>query len=154
VDDAADGVPAHLTLLYPFVAPARLGRWARDRIAAVCAAREPFDYALAGPARWPDTVYVAVEPVAPFVELQAVIARTFPEFPIYGRDASFDFVPHVTVAEGRVVDDEATLTDPAWLALPRPARATAVELIARAGDGRWRTAWRIRLGGRRRSARR
>jgi 2'-5' RNA ligase len=154
VQDAAAGVPAHLTLLYPFMAPEHLDRRVRDRIAAACATHEAFDYVLAGQARWPDTVYVAVEPVAPLVGLQDTLARAFPEFPIYGTDASFEFVPHVTIAEGRAVDDAATRTDPAWRALPRPARATAVEAIARAGEGRWRTVWRIPLGGRRRSARR
>jgi 2'-5' RNA ligase len=154
VEDASDGLPAHLTLLYPFVAPDRLDRRVRDRIVAVCADRDPFGYVLAGPARWPDTVYVAVDPSGPFVALQDALAQTFPAFPNYGRDASFEFVPHVTIAEGPAVDDEATLTDPAWLALPRPARAAAVEVIARGRGGRWQTAWRFRLGGRRRSARR
>jgi 2'-5' RNA ligase len=154
VHDAAAGVPAHLTLLYPFIMPDQLGRPVRDRVAAACATHEPFDYILAGQARWPDTVYVVVEPVAPFVGLQQALARAFPEFPIYGTDASFEFVPHLTIAEGPAADDETTRSDPAWLALPRPARTTAVEAIARAGEGRWRTVWRIRLGGRRRSARR
>jgi 2'-5' RNA ligase len=152
--DAVAGVPAHLTLLFPFITPEQLDRRVRDRVAAVCATHEPFDYILAGQARWPDAVYVAVEPAAPFVGLQHAFARAFPQFPIYGTDASFEFVPHVTIAEGPAVDDDTTRTDPAWLALPRPGRTTAVEAIARAEGGRWQTVWRIRLGGRRRSARR
>jgi hypothetical protein len=84
IGDAADGVPAHLTLLYPFVAPERLDGSVRRTILDVAATIDPFDYDLIGGARWPDTVYAAVDPVEPFVELQAALQAAFPAFPIYG----------------------------------------------------------------------
>jgi 2'-5' RNA ligase len=154
VDDAADGVPAHLTLLYPFIEPGDLDPGVRRALAEVAARHAPLAYRLAGRAFWPDTVYVRVAPVAPFVRLQAELAGAFPTFPIYGRDAGFEFVPHVTIAEGPAVDDSATVADTAWDALPVPDRASAIEVIGQVGTGRWRTVWRIRLGGRTRSGRR
>jgi len=154
VDDAADGVPAHLTLLYPFIEPGDLHRGVRRALADVAARHEPYAYGLAGPGSWPDTVYVRVEPVDPFIRLQSDLARAFPAFPIYGRDADFEFVPHVTVAEGPAVADPTTVADPAWRALPVRATARAIEVIVRAGTERWRTIWRIGLGGRGRSGRR
>jgi 2'-5' RNA ligase len=153
VGDAADGVPAHLTLLYPFVDPERLDAGVRRALADVAVRHRPFEYDLAGSARWPDTVYVRVDPEAPFARLQADLARRFPEFPLYGGEA-FTYVPHVTVAEGGAVNDAATLDDPGWAALPIRARASSIELIARTENGRWRTRWRIRLGGPARSGRR
>jgi len=147
VVDAQDGVPAHLTLLYPFVEPGGLDGEVRRAIASVARRHAPIDFQLAGPARWPDTIYVAVTPAYPFVTLQAYLAATFPEYPIYGKPADFAFVPHVTVAEGSTVDDPATLADPAWADLPRPARATALEVIADDGGGS-RLVWRVRLTGR------
>jgi 2'-5' RNA ligase len=147
VMDAQDGVPAHLTLLYPFIEPAGLDAGVRRTIVAVAGRHAPIDFHLAGPARWPDTIYVAVTPADPFVALQADLAATFPAYPIYGKPADFAFVPHVTVAEGLTVDDPATLADPGWATLPQPARAAALEVIADDGGGS-RLVWRIRLTGR------
>ena len=144
--DADRGVPAHLTLLYPFVEPAMLDTPVRRRIAAVAAHHDPFDYRLLCPARWPDVLYVAVEPVERFVALQADLASAFPDHPVYGEPAGFVYIPHVTVAEGPPIEDPTIAAGAAWSALPRPARATAIEIIATDG-GRWRLVWRVRLGG-------
>ena len=151
VKNAADGVPAHVTMLHPFIAPERLELDVRRVLASVAAAHDAFEYSQAGPARWPGIVYVRVEPDAAFVRLQSALARAFPAFPIYGQDADFEFVPHVTIAEGVAADDPWTVADPAWAAVPRQRRASAVEVIARGASGGWRTVWRIGLGGRPRS---
>jgi 2'-5' RNA ligase len=146
VGDALEGVPAHLTMLFPFVEPGRLTADVRRRLVEVAAATQPFDYELAGSAVWPDTIYVAVKPVEPFVALQGRLGAAFPGFPIYGTDPGFEFVPHVTIVEGPPIADAATLDDPAWRSLPRPGRATHLEVIARPSDAPWRTIWRVPLG--------
>jgi 2'-5' RNA ligase len=146
VRDAILGLPAHLTMLYPFVDPARLGPDVRCLLATVAATVAPFDYRLVARATWPDTVYVAVDPVEPFVALQRRLGEAFPAFPIYGTDPGFEFVPHVTVAEGSPVDDPATLDNVAWESLPRSGVAAAIEVIARPTDAPWRTIWRLPLG--------
>jgi 2'-5' RNA ligase len=143
--DADYGIPAHLTLLYPFIEPEGLDEAVRRRIATVAANHDPFEYRLVGAERWPRVTYVSVAPVEPFVALQADLARAFPDHPIYGEPADFAFLPHVTVAEGPSVDHPAATAEPAWAALPRPARATALEILATDG-GRWRLVWRLRLG--------
>jgi 2'-5' RNA ligase len=145
VPDAVEGLPAHLTMLYPFVDPDGLDRAVRRRIAAVAADHDPFAYQLVERARWPDVIYVAIAPVDPFVALQADLGAAFPDYPIYGEPAGFAFVPHVTIAEGPSIDDPATAADPAWAALPRRARATALEIITSDGH-QWRLVWRLRLG--------
>ena len=145
VPDAPEGLPAHLTLLYPFVEPRGLDARVRDSIEVVAAGHRPFDYRLVAAARWPDTVYVAVDPTKPFVAIQTDLAHAFPGYPIYGEPADFAFVPHVTIAEGAAIDDPAQNDDAAWAALPRPGRAVALEVIADDGRG-WRLVWRLRLG--------
>jgi 2'-5' RNA ligase len=145
VVDAAKGVPAHLTLLYPFVEPSSLDVVVRRAITAVAARHAPFDYRLDRAARWPDTIYVAVTPVEPFVALETDLARAFPDYPIYGEPPGFTFVPHVTIAEGSSIDDAATARDPGWAELPRAAHASAIEVIA-SDRGGWRLVWRVRLG--------
>lgn len=146
VGDAIEGMPAHLTLLYPFVEPARLGLAVRRRLASVASTTPPFDYRLLGSATWPDTTYVAVGPVEPFVELQRRLGAEFPDFPIYGTDPGFEFVPHVTIAEGPPIHDPETLLHPGWRSLPRLGRAAFIEVIARPTAAPWRTIWRLPLG--------
>jgi hypothetical protein len=57
------------------------------------------------------------------------------------------FVP-VTVADGVDAAEPALGAHPAWRVLPRARRAASIEVIASGRDGRWRTVWRIALGGR------
>jgi 2'-5' RNA ligase len=140
-------VPAHLTLLYPFVEPPELAKAVRKAIEDVASHHAPFEYELSGMAVWPDTIYAAVAPTHPFIDLQHDLQAAFPAYPIYGRDATFRFVPHVTIAEGDAVADASVWSDPAWRTLPRPGRAAALEVIATGDDGRWRLVWRIPLAG-------
>jgi 2'-5' RNA ligase len=146
VADWAACVPAHVTLLYPFVAPERLEPKVRSSLARVARRHLPFDYTLNGSARWPDTVYVQVDPEAPFVSLQGDLQAAFAEYPVYeGRVP--EFVPHVTVAEGACVNRTDFDRLPAWSSLPSGRTARAIEVIAMGENGRWRIVWRIPLGG-------
>ncbi len=138
-------MPAHVTLLYPFVDWEELDPSVGRRIASVAARHAAFDYTMTGPQRWPDTIYVAVEPADPFVRLQADLAATFPDYPIYGEAGDFEFTPHITVAEGPSVDDPETVGDAGWAALPVVARAAWLDVIATDGRG-WDLIWRVRLG--------
>ena len=147
IANAAEGVPAHLTLLYPFLEPAGLDARVRRTIAAVAARHPAFEYRQQGLAVWPDTLYVAVAPAERFVQLKRDLQAKFPDFPIYGEGPEFDFVPHISVVEGSGVEDPAVRRDRAWRALPRWASAEAIDVIAAGDDGRWRLVWRIPLGG-------
>ena len=73
------GVPAHVTLLFPFGDDA-------DGLEELFAAAAPFDFSLARTARFAEQpiLYLAPEPAEAFVRLiEALIAR-YPEFPPYG----------------------------------------------------------------------
>lgn len=109
---AAQGVPAHITILYPFMPPERISG---DVLAAVREALRdmaPFGFRLSRIGRFPTTVYLAPEPVEPFVELTRRLVRRFPEYPPYGGEHQ-DVVPHLTVAHGdlqQAADAEAELS--------------------------------------------
>ena len=135
-----------MTLLYPFVGPAGLDASIRRKIASVAARHPPFDFTMTGPARWPDTIYVAVEPIEPFVRLQADLAAAFPAYPIYGEGSDFEFTPHITVADGQAVKGENSMRSEAWAALPMLARAAWLDVIATDG-AKWDLVWRLPLGG-------
>ena len=146
VGSAAVGVPAHATLLHPFIEPESLGPSVRRRLREVAADHRPFDYRQDRMAEWPDAIYVAVEPVEPFVRLHRDLQAAYPDWPIYGADGTFEFEPHITVADRQGKLEPGVRDNPAWRTLPRLARAEAIDVIATRPDGRWRLVWRIPLG--------
>ncbi len=146
VGNAADGVPAHVTLLHPFIEPAGLDARVRRVLAAVAAGHAAFDYRQASMAVWPTAVYVAVVPADPFVRLQRDLQAAFPDWPIYGARPDFEFAPHLTVADRDHVDDRRVRDAAAWHTLPRSGRAGGIDVSGTGTDGRWRLVWRIPLG--------
>lgn len=133
------GVPAHLSVLVPFMDPADIGPAELDSaclaLSGICA----FDFALQAIGRFPETTYLAPSPAAPFVALTEALARAFPAYPPYG-GAHREVIPHLSVSHG-----DAALADAAALELeallreegPVQARCTSVLLIENA-SGRWR----------------
>ena len=147
VGNAAVGVPAHMTLLHPFIEPEDLDPSVRRRLLEVAATHRPFDYRQARQAEWPDAIYVAVEPVRPFVLLHRDLQAAFPDWPIYGAESDFEFEPHITIADRAGKLGPGVREDRAWGALPRRAHTNAIDVIATGPEGRWRLVWRIPLGG-------
>jgi 2'-5' RNA ligase len=95
----AQGVPAHITILYPFMPPERISEDVLATVRKTLSKMAPFDFRLSGVGRFPATVYLMPEPVEPFVELTQRLVRRFPEYPPYGGEHQ-DVVPHLTVAQG------------------------------------------------------
>jgi 2'-5' RNA ligase len=145
---AALEVPAHVTILFPFVPVSKLTLAVRADLAALAAAVEPFEITFRRVVRFPEVVYLAPEPSAPIASLTERLVMRYPEYPPYG--GMFDtVVPHLTVTEAPA--DEAPLDQVAVEAqrsLPFTHRATGMELLIE-GDGRWRRHWHIPFGIRR-----
>lgn len=149
--DAALGAPARVTVLVPFLPPARIDAAVLARLRAAVASVPAFELQFARIGRWPEGTWLAPEPAAPLVALTRAVWAAFPECPPYeGRFA--EIVPHLTVAYGSSAEAEACARELA----PRLARQRAergplrlhcgeVELIALSG-GRWRTQARLPLG--------
>jgi 2'-5' RNA ligase len=141
---AGAGVPAHVTILFPFLPVGRLEPAVRAEVAAIAAAHDPFDVRFRRLGRFPGVVYLEPEPSAPFANLTEAVVRRFPDFPPY--DGAFaEVVPHLTVAESEAAPlDE--IAAHARAVLPFERRVSALEVIVEGGDGRWRTCWRLPLG--------
>jgi 2'-5' RNA ligase len=93
------GVPAHITLIYPFMAPASIDESVIQRIEDLASQVPRFEFLLPRVARFPATAYLEPEPAAPFVELIKRVAQEFPQFqPYSGQFATI--IPHLTVAHG------------------------------------------------------
>ncbi len=145
---AAQGVPAHVTLLYPFVLPSALDEGIRATVGRIVGGETAFPFVLRRVERWPKVVYLPPEPSEPFSRLIATLAAAFPDFPPYaGAHAVADIVPHLTVADS----DRTEYLDAAAHALPGllPVRDVCREawVIGRREGERWRTIWRLPLAG-------
>jgi hypothetical protein len=132
---AAAGVPAHVTVLYPFRSVLDEGDAAA--VGELAAAVPAFDVTFATLARFPgDVVYLAPDPAEPFRLLTAAAIASFPDCPPYGGTIS-DPVPHLTVADG--VDDATAdaLDAEVRLGLPITCRVEQLTLMAGNANGRW-----------------
>ena len=144
---AGVGVPAHVTILFPFLPVGRLGPAVRAELAAIAASHGPFDVRFRRVGRFPGVVYLAPEPSAPFTRLTAAVVARYPGFPPYG--GAFDeVIPHLTIAESADGPLD-TIAAGARAALPFDHRVAALEVIIEGGDGRWHSRWRVPLGVRR-----
>lgn len=95
---AAQGVPAHVTLLFPFMPPDELTDEDRRRLADIVARERAFPFTLGHIGRWPEVVYLVPEPDEPFRRLVEALIAAFPDYPPYG-GAHAEVVPHVTIAQ-------------------------------------------------------
>lgn len=144
---AAAGVPAHVTLLYPFLPVGDVGPATRRELVAIASRVAPFDARFATVGRFPGVVYLVPEPASPFAELTAAIWSRFGAYPPYG-GAHDDIRPHLTLADtldaplDEIADEAAN-----WLPFDR--RVGTIELLAQEGGVRWHSRWRIPLGIRR-----
>ena len=95
---AAAGVPAHVTILYPFVPPERIDDGVDDAVRSVVAGHRSFAFSLRTAERFEDgLLWLEPSPPEPFLALIEALADRFPEYPPYGGEIDV-IVPHVTVA--------------------------------------------------------
>jgi hypothetical protein len=96
---ARQGMPAHITALYPFLHEARLTGDVVERLAELCSAVPVLDVWFRRTARFDDVLYLEPEPAGELRALTGAIAERWPEAPPYG--GIFDeVIPHLTVAHG------------------------------------------------------
>jgi 2'-5' RNA ligase len=146
---AALGVPAHVTVLFPFAAPPDLTGATVDRLAAAVASVPEFGCAFRRCAWFGDQVlWLAPEPDGPFRALTEAVAAALPGYLPYG-GAHADVIPHLTVGHqpaGRAAELRAAASDVLG-ALPVTARISGAWLMeGRDAAGSWRRVADLPLG--------
>jgi 2'-5' RNA ligase len=132
---AAVGVPAHVTVLYPFRSV--VDDAAADVVAELAADVAAFDVKFASLARFAgEVVYLAPDPAEPFLRLMAATFASFPDCPPYG-GAIPDPVPHLTVADGVDASTAAAVDSAIGRGLPITSRVERLTLIAENPNGQW-----------------
>jgi hypothetical protein len=139
---AVAGVPAHVSLLYPFAPPDAIAEATLDDLRTMFGASTAFRFSLTNTAWFGDEVlYLTPEPAAPFVWMTERLAARFPDHLPYG--GVFDqLVPHLTVA----MQGTSEVEDRLQVGLPIAAVADEVHLMVEGDDGRWSVRERFPLG--------
>lgn len=95
---ATDGMPPHITLLWPWVA--HITGEAVAKLTDAVNGVAPFDLSFERTGQFPGVVYLAPTPSEPLLNLMRRIWSAFPETPPYGGELEYEPVPHLTAAKG------------------------------------------------------
>jgi 2'-5' RNA ligase len=139
---ATTGIPAHITALFPFAPAEAVDEALEAAVGEVVARFAPFDFQLGDVGTFPNVLYLAPKPAAPFRDLTNALWSRWPQFPPYG-GAFDDVVPHLTVVEGRWPRDAV---ERLRRLLPLEARADEVWLLTQQPGSRWSLRRRFALG--------
>lgn len=96
--DTSVRVPAHITLLFPFVPVERLAE-AAVKLREICAQIQPFKITLQGYDSFPGVAFMNPVNPSPIQAVFRKIYAAFPECPPYGGQFGHDLHPHMTVGE-------------------------------------------------------
>lgn len=150
---ARDGVPAHLTVLYPFLSPGAIDGAVLASLRRLFAGFAPFDVTL-DRVSWfdGDVVWLAPADDRPFRALISGAFAAFPDCPPYGGLIA-EVIPHLTIGDR---DDRAALraaAEAVQVHLPVATRVTQITLMAGPAPGnlsippgQWRTLATFPLG--------
>jgi 2'-5' RNA ligase len=142
-DNASLGIPAHVTLLFPFVPTEDVDAALIAGLRALFATQPAFSFSLLRVARFPDVAWLSPEPAEPFRRLTELIFSRYPDYPPY-EGAHKEVIPHLTVGVGEPAlqnEIEAALTPH----LPIEAEAREVTLFVEDEAGHWHSGSRFFL---------
>lgn len=101
---ASLGVPAHVTVLYPFMPPAKIDAQVVSSLAAAIASVPCFEATCAATGWFgTDVLWLDPQPADRFQALTAAVAKAFPSYPPYGGEYD-EVIPHLTVGYGVAIE--------------------------------------------------
>lgn len=145
---AGSEIPAHISINHPFCPSVEKESRLQEMLGDLFSGIAAFKYQLTEVSRFPDALYLALEPEERFRALISAVTTRFPESPPYeGRFE--DIIPHLTVAyleDAQEIEamNDALLSEAAEV-LPLAGEVTSVQLIEKVG-GQWREQKSFDLG--------
>jgi 2'-5' RNA ligase superfamily len=136
--NASLGIPAHITVLSPFMPPHMISPLVLAELEQVFASIPRFHFQLAAAGWFGDEVlWLAPADPAPFHALTDGVYQAFPAFPPFG--GQYDqVIPHLTVGLGRPVNELRAAERSVQAQLPIEADVTAVTLMTeQSAGGQW-----------------
>lgn len=132
------GVPAHITVLAPFIPPGMIDTAILTQMGWLFAGLAGFRFQLDRTAWFGEQVlWLAPRDPAPFRALTQLVYQAFPAFPPFeGRHD--DVVPHLTVGHGHPISELRTAEDAIQAHLPIDASVAAITLMTeQSAEGHW-----------------
>jgi hypothetical protein len=132
---AALGVPAHITVLYPFIPPGQLDAGVLTQLGQLFAAVPRFGFRL-DRTSWfgQEVVWLAPSDPGPFQALTQHVVEAFPAYPPYRGDFAGS-VPHLTIGDSPSAGDLRAAEESIAPLLPVIGEAAAITLMTQAIPG-------------------
>jgi len=141
------GIPFHITLLYPFAPREQLTDALLTDVRSFFAEREPFAFTLERIETFPAVVYLAPDPTRRLRDCTEAICARFPDWPPY-EGAFAEVIPHATLGEDvDAVEVRAEIERRLAGHLPRSYTIDHATLLEEFEPERWRERDRFPLGG-------
>lgn len=137
-------MPAHLTVMYPFLNSSEVTVEVRSQLADLCGRTRKFDVSFTSIATFPGVVYLAPSPADKVRVLTERVTEIWPQLRPYAGN-HVDIVPHLTLVHR---DDDASvrqIADELEPLLPIGARLTEVSVFLLTGMG-WRQRFSLPFG--------
>ena len=137
------GVPAHITVAYPFKPTGAMGESDLARLGQLIAATPAFNIELASTGWFgTDVLFLTPTEPDPIIRLTHSVEAAFPDYPIYG-GAYSEIHPHLTVAHGSAEDVLRDIEGELLPSLPITHRATSVQLWSGPALSTKRDGWHL-----------
>ena len=137
-ESARLGVPAHITVLYPFMAPSMISAEIIQQCTRCVRSFARFAFTIGSIGRFPAACYLEPTPAEPFIQLTHALWGEFPQFPPYG-GVFPSVVPHLTIADGNAQNAAiANAAVSSALASFGPVQSACSEVVLMENSsGRW-----------------
>jgi hypothetical protein len=144
---ASWGVPAHVTVLYPFLEPQRIDEDVIAELRAITGSMTAFELTLERVEWFGDVVvWLAPDPDGPFRALTKAVWDRFPECPPY-TGAHSDPIPHLTIGDGGSRARLQAAAEEVRRHLPLRTRVERLSLMAGSdAPGSWHALAEFELG--------
>jgi hypothetical protein len=141
------GVPAHVTVLFPFAPLATVDDVMLGRLTELFGRVPAYSYRFSHTSWFGDEVLWLAPDASPrFGELTRLVCEAFPGYPPYGGRYG-DVIPHLTVADRRPVEEMRAAERAIQARLPVHSVVREITLMAADDSGRWRREAAFALSG-------
>lgn len=138
---ASRGVPAHITVLYPFVPFTELTDTVVSTLRSLASEVNKFSFELTEWGSFESALWLRPMPEEPFRELTHKIVARFPEFPPYGGEHA-SVQPHLTVAQFDKLESENSrwlqIIESTQQSLPISCNASELAVYVNSASGKWK----------------
>lgn len=135
IRDSLDrGIPAHITLVYPFLDSEQADPNSRARLAGIMNDTQVIRFSLTSIRWWDALAWLGPEPADPFVALTERLIAVFGILPYNG--AYGEITPHLSISDGRARDIDTAIRD-IESSLPIKAHADRAQLMTGTESGPW-----------------